>query len=149
MALEDFLPALASRISEINGIEAVYFPDAAGGVNDLPTKLVVTPCATLIPIEGIQMFGGSFVAAHTIEITIYVCAAYNPSTLGLAIPFIKAMRNKLGAKIKVGLSSVEHNVLSGGKFYEGPRGYTYAEEIFTGVRFMTEVKETDVFTVAA
>lgn len=150
MALEDFLPALADRIGQISGLDGnVYFPDPDGGPRDLPATTIVTPCAVLLPIEGIQMFGGSFVATHALKIVIYACPSFAPTTLGRAIPYIKRMRNKLGAHIKIGLSSVEHNVLQNSKFYEGPKGITYAEKPYTGVEFFTEVKEIDVFTVDA
>lgn len=152
MALEDFLPALASQIGEISGLDGnVYYPhpDNGNGDTGLPAKLIVTPCAAIIPLTGIQMFGGSYVATHQLEVIVYACASYNPTTLGLAIPFIKLMRDKLGGKISLGLSSVQHATSALGNFYEGPRGYNYAEEPYTGVKFFVEVKEVDTFTVAA
>lgn len=152
MALEDFLPALASQIGEISGLDGnVYYPhpDNGNGDTGLPAKLIVTPCATIIPLTGIQMFGGSYVATHQLEVIVFVCAAYNTTTLGLGIPFIRLMRDKLASRVQLGLPSVQHATSAPGNFYEGPRGYTYAEEPYTGVKFFVEVKEVDVFTVAA
>lgn len=151
MALQDFLPALASQIGEISGIDGnVFYPDIEGGDKDLPSRLLTTPCVTIIPLTGAQMFGGSYIATHQLEVVFYVCPSYTPATLGLAVPYIKRMRDKLASRMQLGLSSiVQHASSSPGNFYEGPRGYTYAEEPFTGIKFFIEVKESDPFTLAA
>lgn len=157
MALEDFLPPLAAQIGTINGLDGrVYYPHPADvdGNTGLPAQLDGLLCATLIPVDGEQMFGGSYIASHNLELVIYVCQSesmkISPTVLGLAVPYIRLMRDKLASRYKLGRPDLIDEVMpTGGRWYEGPKGFTYADLPYAGVKFFITVKEHQPFTLAA
>lgn len=153
MALEDFLPALAAQIGTIPGLDGrVYYPHPDNGDGDtgMPAKLQEYPCVTLLPLSGSQMFGGAYIAEHKFELMAWACPGIDPTTIGLAMPFVRLMRDKLASRLKLGLNTLIDEVRpTEGDWYEGPKGFAYAEVPHTAVKFLITVKEHQPFTLAA
>lgn len=151
MPLETILPALASLLESIPGVEAVYYPhpDDENGDTGLPAKLVSLPCFVIVPVSGAQMFGGPNSATHELSVTLYMSAQLLPESYGRCLPYIPAVRDRLAGKQKLGLTNIDHAIPAPGNFYEGPGGITYAGAELTGVKFRVEVKENVTLTLAA
>jgi hypothetical protein len=136
------MPTLATQLT-VTGINQVHT------YLNLPATLSVFPCLILLPQRGSQMFGGSFVAAHEVQATLYIASQFLPEAYAVAVPFIERIRNALGSHIKLGLSSIDHAQPAPGNFYEGPGSVKYGDKEHIGIIFRIEVKEHDPFTVAA
>lgn len=142
MAIDDWMPALATQLT-VTGIVQVHT------YLDLPATLSVFPCLILLPQRGSQMFGGSFIAVHEVQVTLYIASQFLPEAYAVAVPFIELIRNALGSRIKLGLSSIDHAQPAPGNFYEGPGNISYGDKNHLGIVFHLEIKEHDPFTVAA
>lgn len=153
MALEDFLPSLAAQIGTIPRLDGrVYFPhpDEGDGDTGIPDVIQATPCGLLLPLTGTQQFGGAYLAYHNLELTLYIEPQHVLSNYGRVVPYVRLLRDKLASKLTLGLSAIVNDVYpTDGNWYEGPKGYAWAKEEFTGIKFFITVKEHQTFTLAA
>ena len=152
--IESWMPALAAQLSEIPGLQYVFFPDPSDADAGLPGTLQVFPCLVLLPQRGREnnySAGGPNITVHRVQATLYVAAQVLPEAYAVAIPFIALVRNKLMGKMKLGLSTVHHarTAPPPENWYEGPGGVRYGDKEHLGIIFTLEVKETETFTVAA
>jgi len=143
MAIEDWMPTLASLLAETPGLVQVHTYE------DLPATLSVFPCLVILPERGTQMFGGPNIARHEVRAVLYVAGQLLPEAYATAVPFIRLFRNKLAGRIQLGLTNIEHAIPAPGNWYEGPGAIKYGDKELTGIIFRIEIKETETFSVSA
>lgn len=158
MALDDWMPALAQTLTEVSGVEAVYYPSATGEESNLPGQLAVFPCLVILPERGTQHVaaGGPNEALHRVRVTLYAAAQVLPEAYGVAMPLIVRVLRKLATRITLG-GLVAHclPVPPPESWYEGPGAVVYgqtetgAPRAHLGVIFRLEVKEHETLTVSA
>ena len=140
MTIETWMPSLASVVGTVPGMEQVHTFD------NLPAKLMVFPCAVIMPLQGTQTYsaGGLNIAIHKLRITFYFAAQVLPEAMGAAVPFISRLRSALAANVTLG-GLVDHLLPIGppDAFYEGPGAISYAGLDMTGINFNVEVKERE------
>lgn len=145
MAIEDWTPILKQKMSEVEGIVQVHNYD------ELPSTISAWPSLLIIPLEGRQEIGGANIALHDVQMSLYISGQILPEGYGLAVPFIKRIRDKLAANHKLE-ASVQHcqpPKLDQGPFYTGPGAIKYNNKEHLGIIFRIEVKETEIFTISA
>jgi len=151
MAIEDWMPVLASTLGAITGVEQVYTYD------DLPGVLTVFPCIVIMPTAGAANYsaGGPGVSMHQLQATLYVSAQILPEAYALAVPFVGRVLRKLAAHLQLG-GLVSHLLPDpGGPFYQGPGAIEYGADAdgqprrHLGIIFRLEVKEIETIAVSA
>lgn len=145
MAIDDWMPALASRLGTVDGVEQVHTH------LDLPGSLLVFPCVVLLPLEGDCLYsaGGVNISFHQVQATLYVSAQILPEAYALAVPMIARVRDALAGGMTLG-GLVAHVLPSAaGRFYQGPGSLRYADKDHLGIVFRLEVKEHETVTVSA
>lgn len=149
--IEDWMPELASKLGEIEGIRQVHAWDA------LPGALLLFPSLVILPVEGTQTYGAGSpgIGVHYLRATLYTSPQVLPEAYSTAIPFIGRMTRKLAANLKLSGFSwdggrVEHVLPFGrdGVWYRGPGAVSYGEAQHIGIVFSIEVKENVTLTVA-
>lgn len=158
MSIEHWMPALASKLGEITGIEQVHT------YADLPAVLTVLPCLVIMPVAGPEAnysAGGPNISRHQLQATLYVSAQVLPEAYALAVPFIGRVTRKLASALQMGgltygSGRVNHVIPDpAGPWYQGPGGIDYGTDSsgeprrLLGIIFRIEVKETETFTVSA
>lgn len=144
MAIENWSPELVNVLSEVEGVQAVY------GYDTLPGTLIELPAIVAMPMEGSQSYGMSApgVALHQVQITLYHSNVILPEANGQVVPFIRRIRDKLAANVKLN-GSVAYclPVEPPGRFYQGPGAINYGDKQHTGVIFRVVIKELEAVTV--
>ncbi len=145
MAVEDWAANLTSVLEGVDGVEQVHQYD------DLPSQIVASPSIIWMPTGGSQSYGLSApaVALHQVQITLYIKAPLLPEGVGLAVPFIKKIRDVLAANIKLGGTVAYLLPPPEEPFYQGPASLTYGEKIHTGINFFMVVKEVETVSISA
>lgn len=135
---------LKTKLAAVTGIKQVHKYD------ELPGTLSVFPSLIILPRYGDQEYslGGPRVAHHRIELTLYLAAQVLPEAMGLAVPFIKLVRDKLATCITLD-GTVTHILPppAPDRFYDGPGMIPYGDKQHTGIKFYFDVKEKETFTV--
>lgn len=153
MALENWMPELASKLGEIQDVQKVHT------FADLPDEILLNRTFIVLPLEGDATYGTGSPAlnVHYLRATLYTNAALLAAYKEL-VPFIDRVRRKLAGNIMLGgytwnngAGKVEHVLAFGrdGRFYDGPGGVEYNGKPHFGIHFYLEVKELDPLTVAA
>lgn len=143
MALEDWMPELQFVMAEVEGLEQVHIYD------DLPGSLMAFPCLVILPTQGEMEYGASApaTAVHEVQMTLYVAPQVLPEANGLAVPFIRKIRDQLAGHVQ--LNGTVNYILPGSPFYQGPGGIQYGDKTHVGVIFRVRVKEVEVVEVSA
>lgn len=144
MSIETWMPELKSVMEGVTGIEQVHV------YNDLPGTLAVFPCLVIMPTRGGTQYGMSApgVSVHQVQMTLYVAMQVLPEANGLAVPFIKLVRDELAANVTLG-GTVAYVLPPGlpADFYEGPGEIAYGDKKHVGIIFHIVVKENETITV--
>lgn len=144
--IEDWMATLADKLSQVEGIQAVYTYE------DMPGALIEFPALVILPKRGSQSYGASApgVALHDVQMTLYVAGQFLPEAQGAAVPFIARIRRQLAKNVTMAgtmayiLPPEEPN-----PFYEGPGGIRYGDATLTGIIFNVRVKEVETIVVEA
>ena len=144
MALIDWMPILASKIKEIDGLDGGvrYTPRQDPNEPGLPKGLGEFPVALIIPGVGMELAysGSAIIAEHTaVTITLYTAQGFLPEAADIAVPFIERIKNKLA--INYSLDWTVSHVEPLAPWWGGPGGFEYASQIYTGINFFYQVKE--------
>lgn len=144
MAIEDWAPTLKKKIAEISGMKQVHKYD------ELPGTIMAFPSAIILPERGSQEFSSVNTALHKVRVTVFFAGQLLPEAYGTAVPYIKLMRNKIAANIKLD-ATVEHcwPPEPPADFYVGPGAKEYSGKTYLAIDFFLEVKENETFTVSA
>ena len=144
MAIEDWAGTLKSKMAEITQIRQVHkYDEFPGSIMAFPTMIILPERGT-----GDLQVGRSW---HYLIMNLYVAGQVLPEGYGLAVPFIKLVRNKLAANLKLDgtVESCEPLRFDEGNFYEGPGSLPYNQKNHLGIIFRVKVKESEQFTISA
>ncbi len=144
MALIDWMPILASKILEIDGLDGGvrYTPRQDPSEPGLPKGLGEFPIALIIPGVGMELTYASqaIIADHTaVTITLYTAQGLLPEAVDIAIGFVEKVKVKLAASNT--LDGTVSHIEPLAPWWEGPAGLEYASQLYTGVNFFYQVKE--------
>lgn len=152
MSIEDWHPTLIAKLGSITGLAASGTqPHRVRGYLDLPATLLEAPTGILLPLRAPHTYsaGGPAVWVHELLFNIYAPGLVLPEAYKLLVPFIKLVRDKMAANLKLGGLSwsggrVEHWLpLTDAPFYEGPAAIRYGETEYQGIIFRMELKEIE------
>lgn len=151
MALIDWMPTLASKITEIDGLDGGvrYTPRALDSEPGLPGALGEFPIALIVPSIGLEMSYASsaIIAEHTaVVISLYTAQGFLPEASDIAVPFIEKIKNKLATNFT--LDGTVAHIRPLAPWWEGPAGLEYAAQLYTGINFFYEVKEKVGITIS-
>jgi len=144
MAIEDWMGALKTVFAGIDGIEQAHIYE------DLPASIQTVPSAIILVTSGSQSLGdsGVNVAIHRVQATVYVSLQVLGEAYGAAIPFIKKVRDAVGANMTLGgLVSYCLPVDPPEDFYAGPGQVRYGDKEHVGIIFRLKVKEIEDVTI--
>ena len=146
MSIETWGPKVTAKLKEITQIKEVR------GYDDLTPTITAFPTAIWLPLSGRQSYGlgAPVVSIMRIQITLYLNVTLLPEGVKAAVPFIKLIRDKLAANMK--LDGTVNYILppTDGNYFEGPASMTYnPQDVFTGINFYYDVKEIETITVSA
>lgn len=155
MAVEDWMPTLASKLGEITGLTGT----GAGGVRyyaDMPGALAEFPIMVITVLNGRDSWGASqgSICVHQVQMTLYNPSPLLPEVHSVLVPFIALVRNKLAANTALGGLVQDIGPSEEAPFYQGPGRVTYTqsdgkENEFAGIIFRIQVKDHDTLTVSA
>lgn len=152
MPISDWMPTMITKLGSITGLAASGAqPHRVRGYEDLPATLLEAPTGLLLPLRANHVYsaGGPAVWVHELQFTIYAPGLVLPEAYKLLVPFIKLVRDKMAANLKLGGLSwsggrVEHwQPLADAPFYEGPGAVGYGGAEHQGLIFRMELKEIE------
>lgn len=144
MSLITWMPTLASKILEVDGLDGGvrYTPRGEENEEGLPAALGEFPIALIIPNVGLELTYASsaIIAEHTaVTISLYTAQGFLPEAADKAIEFIERIERKLAANNS--LDGTVGHIRPLAPWWEGPAGLEYAGQLYTGINFFYEVKE--------
>lgn len=141
MAIEDWMPTLGMLLGEVTGIKQAHIYD------ELPGSLLAFPALVIMPVSGTQQLAPG-IALHTVQVNLYVAGSVLPEAHGMAVPFIKLIRDKVAANVTLGgLVQYCQPVVPPEKWYEGPGKLDYGDKTHVGIIFRLTVKESEAITI--
>lgn len=145
MSIADWMPTLKTNIAAVTGITQAHT------YLDIPGTIQAFPTAIIMPVGGQIAYsvGGPKIEMTDVQITLYVSGQILPEAMGLAVPFIALIRDKLAGDVQLG-GTVQY-ILPAEDWFEGPGGIQYGDKQLVGIIFRYIVKEnvTADFAVAA
>lgn len=137
MAISDWRANLSTLLGTVAGVKTVY------DYTNINHAITSTPCIIWMPTDGDQEYslGGPLVAHHRVQIVLYVTNQILAKSLGLAVPFIEKVRNKLAGDMT--LSSSVSYLLPDEPFYDGPGQILFGDTPYIGITFNVVIKENE------
>lgn len=132
MAIEDWMPTVATKFGAVTGMTQVHTYDS------LPATLKAFPCLVLLPTRGSASYP---MIVHGLQMTLYTTAQVLPEALGVAVPFIERIRRVVITSSQLG-GLVQAWYLAP-DWYEGPGGIAYGDKMHTGIIFRSFIKEQE------
>ena len=144
MALIDWVPILAHKIAEIDGLDGGvrYTPRQDPEEPGLPKGLGEFPIALIIPNLGMELAYASsaIIAEHTaVVITLYTASTFLPEAADIAVGFVDKIETKLAQNYT--LDGTVSHIEPLAPWWEGPAGLEYAGQVYTGINFFYQVKQ--------
>lgn len=152
MAISDWHPTLTAKLGTITGLAASGSqPHRVHDYTDLPGTLIEVPTGIVLPLRATHTYNASGLAVwvHELIFTIYMPGLVLPEAHAQLVPFIKLVRDKMAANLKLGGLSwsggrVEHWLpQTDAPFYEGPGVASYGGQEYMGLIFRMELKEIE------
>lgn len=144
MSLENWVPTLAMRLAEIDGLDGGVrvTPRQDQSAEGLPLKMGEFPIILIVPSGGLELnyASGAILSDHTmITMSLYTAQGFLPEAADLALGFVQKVKDKMAQNHTLGGLLSHIRPLS--PWWEGPAGLEYAGSLYTGINFFYEAKE--------